>query len=96
MYLSYFYAYFIVIDSFMNNTHKVIQAANKQEELYSVKTFKQFHYVVLAQCWNETLIRQIISSWCRGEQVQGLAERRPVASLPDIINVILSAAADQV
>lgn len=62
----------------------------------SVKTPKEFHYSMLVQCRNEKLIRQIISSWCHGEQVQGLAEGRPVACLSDIINVIFTVAADRV
>lgn len=49
---------------------------------------------MLAQCGNETLISQIIISWCHSEQVQGLPEHRPVARLSDIINVILAADAE--
>lgn len=51
---------------------------------------------MLAQGGNETVISQIISSLCHGGQDQGLVECRPLACLSDIINVILSAAADQV
>lgn len=50
----------------------------------------------MARCRSEKLIMQIISLWCHSEQVQGLAEGRPVAGLSDIINVILTAAADRV
>lgn len=70
--------------------------SGKQKVLYSVKTPKHFHFSMLAQCRNEKLIRQIISSWCHGEEVQGLAEGRPVACLSDIINVILTVATDRV
>lgn len=53
----------------------------REQSLYSVKALNQFHHVVLAQCRNETLISQIISSGCHSELVQDLAEHQSVVRL---------------